>query len=168
MEQPEMIDVVDMEDNVIGAAPRKGIHGTNLMHRSVHIFLLDSTGNVWLERRAQSVDTFPGHYSSSAAGHVQKGESYLEGAKREALEELGLLNLNLEHKHKLSASSETSNEFVGFFVARSDEKPRPHSDTERLEAFSIKDIDGMISRGEKFVPIFLKLFDWYKLNAAPA
>ena len=38
-------------------------------------------------------DTFPGAYNSSAAGHVQHGESYLDAANREILEELGIEGL---------------------------------------------------------------------------
>lgn len=164
-EKVELIDIVDRNDKVIGTAPRRGIHKTDLFHRSVHIFLIDHNGNIWLEKRANNVDTFPGYYSSSAAGHLQRGESYIDGAKREALEELGISNLALEQKNKLDVSKKTSNEFVAFFVAKSELKPKAHELTEKLEIFSVKEIDRMISNGNKFVPIFLILFEWYKSNA---
>lgn len=154
----EMVDVVDHNDLIIGIAPRKGIHKTDFLHRSAHIFLIDPSGSIWLERRAQNVDTYPGYYSSSAAGHIAHGESYLQGAQREALEELGIPDLKLEQKHKLIASKETSNEFVGFFITHSATNPIEHEATEKLEAFSIKQIDEMIAKGENFVPIFLMLF----------
>lgn len=160
----EMVDVVNEADEVIGSAPRKGIHNTELRHRSAHIFLIDSKGRIWLEKRASTTDTYPGYYSSSAAGHISRGESYLEGAQREALEELGIQGLVLERMHMLQASKETSNEFVAFFIARSDEKPRVHADSLSLHPYSVEEIDGMIAGGEKFVPIFLKLFKWHKEN----
>lgn len=163
-EKAELIDIVDRNDKVIGTAPREGIHKTSLFHRAVHIFLIDHNGNIWLEKRAKNVDTFPEYYSSSAAGHLQKGETYLDGANREALEELGIPNLILKQKNKLAASKKTSNEFVGFFVAESELKPKAHRLTEKLEVFSIQEIDRKIYNGDRFVPIFLMLFEWYKSN----
>ena len=92
----EMVDVVDENDMVVGSAPRKGIHKTDKLHRSVHIFLINSSGRIWLEKRAENTDTFPGYYNSSAAGHVSSGESYEEGALREIEEELGIKNANIK------------------------------------------------------------------------
>jgi len=161
----EILDVVNESNEIVGSAPRKGIHKTSLLHRSAHIFLLDSQGRIWLEKRALTTDTFPGYYNSSAAGHISQGESYLLGAQREAEEELGIESLELEQKHTLAASPETSNEFVAFFIAKSDAKPRVNEEaTTSLEPYSIAQIDQMIANGEKFVPIFLKLFEWYKAH----
>ncbi len=160
-----MIDVVNEYNEVVGSAPRKGIHGTNFLHRSAHIFLIDKQGRIWLEQRALTTDTFPGYYNSSAAGHISQGESYLLGAQREAIEELGIEGLKLVEKHRFAVSEETSNEFVAFFVAKSDVKPRVNEGaTTSLHLYSIEQIDQMIASGEKFVPIFLKLYGWYKAN----
>ncbi len=93
-----------------------------------------------------------------------KGETYMEGAVREAEEELGKADLEMKLVHTLPATSETSNEFVAFFVTRSDYVPRVHEATESLRPFSIKEIDAMMAHGEKFVPIFIELFKWYKGN----
>ena len=161
----EIIDIVNEKNEVVGAAPRKGIHNTKLMHRSIHMFLLNPDGRIWLEKRALTTDTFPGYYNSSAAGHISQGESYLEGAQREVVEELGIEGLNLKQVHMLKASEETSNEFVAFFVAESDAKPRVNEEaTTSLHLYSVEQIDEMIASGGKFVPIFLRLYAWYKAN----
>lgn len=160
----EMIDIVNERNEVIGSAPRKGIHGTGLRHRSVHIFLIDSKGRIWLEKRAGSTDTYPGYYNSSAAGHVSRGETYLQGAQREVEEELGMRGLKLDERRLLQASSETSNEFVMFYTAKSDKSPRKHEMTDSLIPCSVKEIDRMIADGERFVPIFLLLYGWSKEN----
>ncbi len=160
----EMVDVVDSEDRVVGTAPRKGIHKTSIVHRSVHVFLICPDGRIWLERRADTTDTFPGYYNSSAAGHVRSGESYLQGAEREAEEELGIPGLRLVQRHKLTASDATSMEFVAFFTATSDARPRAHEDAKSLEAFTVNRIESMIREGKRFTPIFLALFEWYRSN----
>lgn len=164
METEEMVDVVNGSDEVVGKAPRKSIHKTELLHRAVHIFLIDPQGRMWLEKRSMNVDTFPGHYSSAAAGHVRSGESYLQGAEREVLEEIGIPGLRLERMHRFPATPERKNEFLEFYVARSDLKPKGHEDAEGYYLFTTAEIDGMIARGEKFNQLFLDCFKWYKAN----
>src|SRR5579872_2921663 len=106
----EMIDIVDESDNIIGEALRKGIHNTNLKHRAIHVFVFNPEGKLWLEKRSMNVDTFPGHYSSSVAGHITKGETPSAAAAREAEEELGFANLELKEVHKFNLYSAMANE----------------------------------------------------------
>ena len=160
----EMVDVVNELDEVIGSAPRKNIHDTNHFHRAVHLFIFNDDGKLWLEKRAPHCDTFPGYYSSSVAGHVGRGETYDQAARRELKEELGLGGVKLKRLHKLRASAETSNEFVAFFVGKSNEKPRLHSDSAKLIALSLEEISDQIQAGERMVPNFLALFSWYVSN----
>lgn len=43
-EYDEIFDVVDSEDMVIGKASRLQVHNNDLIHRSVHILVFNSTG----------------------------------------------------------------------------------------------------------------------------
>lgn len=164
MEKEEIVDVVDDLDKVIGTAPRKGIHSTNLKHRSAHIFLSNSEGKLWLEIRGSNCDIWPDFYNSSAAGHISSGETYEDGAAREVEEELGINNLDLHKLHKLNPSKEIYNEFVSFFIAKSDLKPTLHEDASKQVLLSVEEINNMIKEGKSFTPIFLILFEWYKKN----
>jgi len=163
--EEELVDIVNDDDEVTGVTPRKGIHKAIApKHRAVHIFLIDRNGNIWLEKRGPNCDMWPGHYNSSAGGHVSSGESYGQAAAREAEEELGIPGLRLELKHKLMASGTTANEFVAFYIARSDSRPRLHPDATEQASFSVKEIGKRIKAGEPFTPVFLELFEWYKSN----
>lgn len=82
----EIYDLVDMEDRVIGQATRKEIHQKNLLHRSVHIFVFNPQGELYLQKRAYSKDENPGFWDTSCAGHVDAGEDYLNAANRELME----------------------------------------------------------------------------------
>ena len=86
----EIIDVVDVDNNIIRQAPRYEVHNKRLMHRSVHILVFNSQGNLFLQKRSMTKDENPGLWDTSAAGHVDSGEDYLHCAKRELEEELSI------------------------------------------------------------------------------
>ena len=79
----EIIDVVDVDNNIIRQAPRYEVHNKRLMHRSVHILVFNSQGNLFLQKRSMTKDENPGLWDTSAAGLVDSGEDYLHCAKRE-------------------------------------------------------------------------------------
>lgn len=86
----EIYDVVDLDDRVIGKAPRKEIHQKKLIHRSVHTFVFNPEGGLFLQKRSMNKDENPGFWDTSSAGHVDSGEDYLTAANRELKEELGI------------------------------------------------------------------------------
>jgi 16S rRNA (adenine1518-N6/adenine1519-N6)-dimethyltransferase len=86
----EIFDIVDDNDTVIGSMPRSEIHRRQLKHRAIHIFWLSSDGKLALQRRSYAKDNSPGLLSSSCAGHVDSGETYITAAIRELNEELGV------------------------------------------------------------------------------
>lgn len=86
----EIYDVVDLDDRVIGKAPRREIHQKNLIHRSVHTFVFNPEGGLFLQKRSMNKDENPGFWDTSSAGHVDSGEDYLTAANRELKEELGI------------------------------------------------------------------------------
>lgn len=86
----ELLDVVDVDDRVVGRATRGEIHARGLMHRAVHVLLFNRAGELFLQKRSLAKDENPGLWDSSAAGHVDSGEDYAACARREIGEELGL------------------------------------------------------------------------------
>ena len=107
----ELLDVVDENDLIIGVKTRGEIHALNLMHRSVHILVFNSAGELFIQKRSMSKDNDPGLWDSSAAGHVDSGEDYHSCAIRELGEELGIeVNSPLEELFRLAASPITGME----------------------------------------------------------
>ncbi len=114
----EMLDVVDAGDRVVGRATRGEIHARGLMHRAVHILLFNRKGDLFVQKRALAKDENPGLWDSSAAGHVDSGEDYLDCARREIGEELGLDgDVELEVLFKLPASAVTGFEHCTVYRA---------------------------------------------------
>ena len=83
--------LVDDNDNVLGEITREKAHQEGLLHRVAVIYLVNDGGKILINERAKD-----GHLDHSSAGHVDVGESYLEAAKRELEEELGIAGIELQ------------------------------------------------------------------------
>jgi isopentenyl-diphosphate delta-isomerase type 1 len=116
----EFLEVVDAGNQVIGIASRHEIHERGLRHRSVHIFIFNTQGELYLQKRSPSKDQYPEHWDTSAAGHTDPGESPREAAQRELREELGIA-VPLMEVLEYPACMETGWEFVTLFTARTDD-----------------------------------------------
>lgn len=109
----ELFDVVNERDEIIGRLPRPEVHRQGLRHRAVHVLIYNRDGEVFLQKRSQTKDTFPGAWDSSAAGHLNCGEDYDACALREVEEELGVrLATPPDRVLRLEACDETGQEFV--------------------------------------------------------
>ena len=113
----EHFDVVDESDRVVGVETRGVVHARDLRHRAVHLFVFNARGELFLQRRSRWKDKHPGKWDSSAAGHLDSGETYEAAARRELSEELGLApaevaRLPLEEIASLDARETTGWEFI--------------------------------------------------------
>lgn len=90
MAEEEILEVVDEEGEPVDQAPRSRVHAEALPHRVVHVILSDGEGRVWLQQRAETKETYPSRWTSSASGHVPAGQTLRQAARREVAEELGV------------------------------------------------------------------------------
>jgi isopentenyldiphosphate isomerase len=86
----EIAPLVDEEDRVVGTASRRQIRAGNLLHRGVAVLCRNPAGEVYVHRRTDAKDVFPGMYDLMVGGMVTAGESYPAAARRELAEELGI------------------------------------------------------------------------------
>jgi isopentenyl-diphosphate delta-isomerase type 1 len=109
----EIFDVVDDNDEVIGQRSRREVHRLGLKHRAIHVLVFNRRGEIFLQKRSMTKDTFPGAWDSSASGHVDTGEDYDSCAVRELREEIGLaVQRPPTRLFKFDARAETGWEFV--------------------------------------------------------
>jgi isopentenyl-diphosphate delta-isomerase type 1 len=117
----EIFDIVNEQDEVIGRAPRSEVHALGLLHRAIHVFVFNSRGEIFLQKRSMKKDRQPGVWDSSCSGHVDSGEDYDQTAMRELREEIGLrLNAPPARLFKMDACAETDAEFVWAYRCESD------------------------------------------------
>lgn len=112
----ELIDQVDEENNVIGVMDRAVVRARKLPRRIVHLFVVNSKGEVYFHRIAPSKPSFGGLWASSASGYVKAGESYEAAAKRELEEELGIASAPLTHLGNLMHDFDGVKRFIGLFL----------------------------------------------------
>lgn len=87
----EWLDLVDENDNVIGKKLRSEVQAEYISNfRVVNAFVVNSTGHIWIPRRAAHKRIFPLCLDMSMGGHVESGENYEQAFKRETLEELNI------------------------------------------------------------------------------
>lgn len=114
----EIFEVVNDRDEVIGLAPRNEVHKLGMKHRATHVLIFNARGQVFLQKRSATKDCHPGVWDSSAAGHLNPGESYDACAVREVEEELGLrLSAPPQALFKINACIATGQEFVWVYRA---------------------------------------------------
>lgn len=90
MKQTEYFSIVDEEGNSIGRASRMECHsGSFLLHPVVHMHILNSKKELYLQKRSLDKDIQPGKWDTSVGGHVDYGESVQNALFREVQEELG-------------------------------------------------------------------------------
>ncbi|MEI6222145.1 MAG: NUDIX domain-containing protein [bacterium] len=88
----ELFDVVDNQDAVVGCAPRHLCHSrVDFTHRAIFVVVFNKQGDIFLQQRSATKDTYPLRWTVSVSGHVSSGESYDEAMKRECLEEIGIV-----------------------------------------------------------------------------
>ena len=87
----ELIDVLDEDGNKTGRIEtRSKVHEIGLWHRIVAIALIDSKGQLLMQKRTMTKKSNPGKWDLSVAGHVSAGESSIEAVLKEVREEIGL------------------------------------------------------------------------------
>lgn len=113
----ELLDLVDENDRVIGTVTRgEANRNPALIHRAVAILVFNTKGQLFLQKRSQTKDTYPGYWTVSASGHVKSGLTYHQAALEELKEELGIekpQKLKRLRKEMIRYPHET--EFMAFY-----------------------------------------------------
>lgn len=122
----EMFPVLDESGLVVGRMPRSYAHsGTGLLHPVVHLHLVDPASRIYLQKRSEKKDLYPGLWDTAVGGHVMFGESLGEALFREAAEELGLYDFNPVPIRQYRWTSALENEYVSIFAALGQFSPKP-------------------------------------------
>jgi isopentenyldiphosphate isomerase/intracellular septation protein A len=117
----ECFDIVDTEGKVLGNAPRSLCHSRpGFLHQVIHLHVVNSEGQIFLQKRSLTKHIQPGKWDTAVGGHVQSGENIQSALKREADEELGLSGFKAQALARYLWESDVESELVHMFVTRAE------------------------------------------------
>jgi len=125
----EYLDILNEKGEMTGESRSYNeAHEKGLIHRSAHVWILNSKKELLLQKRASDRKAHPDYWDISSAGHISAGQTSLEGAKRELEEELGLslpdnmfkYLFSLEQRKVLNNGTYINNEFNDIYLVNFD------------------------------------------------
>ncbi|MBW2986036.1 NUDIX domain-containing protein [Candidatus Woesearchaeota archaeon] len=159
----EILDVVDENSEIIATASREECHEQKLRHKGIQIFILNAEGDLFVQKRSDSKDTFPGLYEGGITGHVLSGEKCIEAAIRELKEELGIEVTadDLKEIMRFKVLFENEHELITAYLLDYDGPIKIDNDEVVSGEFvPIDDLRQRIKDDDKeFTPVFLIGFD---------
>jgi isopentenyl-diphosphate delta-isomerase type 1 len=148
--EDEILEVVDAQGRVLGRATRGECHSDkSLLHRAVHVFVLDRQGRIFLQKRSMLKRIQPGRWDASVGGHVDPGETPEQAAVREMDEELGVSGVELELLHEYVWRSPVESELVRTFRCSCEGPFRLKADEiDEGRFFSLDELRALVGTGQ--------------------
>jgi len=87
----EYVDLLDSSGRPTGRRkPKQEVHRDGDWHGAAHVWILNTKGQILIQRRSPTKENWPDLWDVSVAGHISAGEEPIEAARRETQEELGI------------------------------------------------------------------------------
>lgn len=170
---PDLVTLVDRDDNVVGAEEKIRAHREGKLHRAFSVFVFDEGRRLLIQRRATGKYHSGGLWSNTCCGHPRPGESADGAAGRRLTEEMGFvcdLRPAFRTIYEVSVADsmiehELNQVFIGWFNGL------PSPDTREVEACRWMDLaelrDSIETSPERYTPwlrLLLKNRDWPALD----
>ncbi|MCK9255684.1 MAG: NUDIX domain-containing protein [Bacteroidales bacterium] len=151
----ELLSEIDAEGKLIGVMTRTEAHdGSKRMHPVIHVHILNSKGELLLQKRNKNKFIQPGKWDTAVGGHISHGEKIEIALERETYEELGLRNLKYQYITKYIWESEIEKEMVFVFLAQHEEFDFiKNNEVDEVKFWSFKQIKNNLSKNI-FTPNF--------------
>ncbi len=166
---PDLVTLVDRDDNVVGAEEKIRAHREGKLHRAFSVFVFDEGRRLLIQRRATGKYHSGGLWSNTCCGHPRPGESADGAAERRLTEEMGFvcdLRPAFRTIYEMSVADsmiehELNQVFIGWFNGS------PSPDTREVEACRWMDLaqlrDSIDASPERYTPwlrLLLSNRDW--------
>lgn len=90
MNMVKLMDIINEQDKVIRQENIEKIHQKGLLHRAVHIFIVNSSGRLFCRQRSSKKQIYPSYWSTSVGAHVMSGQTYNQVARQSLKSDLGI------------------------------------------------------------------------------
>lgn len=146
--QYERFPIVDINGRFLGTISRGHAHnGCKTLHPVVHLHVMNSQGEIYLQKRPEWKDVQPGKWDTACGGHVDLGERVEKALQREVEEELGITNFVPRFVVRYPYESQTEYELVHVYLCLYDGQVSPSkSEVEDGRFWTIADIHAAIGK----------------------
>jgi len=179
----EFLDIINEDGSPTGKiATRKEIHETGLWHLCIHIWMINSKGEILIQKRSMEKVTWPGLWDLSVAGHVTAEENAINTAITECWEEIGVkieekqleFLFNIKYNEELHEGQFRRREFIKVFLVKLDieinKLKLQEDEVDEVRLIHYKDLekevkinsDEFIPREQEYAAIFKLLHERYK------
>ena len=163
--EDEIVDIVDENNQVVGMASRREAHTKGHIHRALSVLVINSKGQILLQKRSANKSVHPLSWDLSTSEHVLTGESYEDAAIRSVKEELGVeivvgnpsqTSLQIR-EYQVNGETVHEKEIVLMLTGSHNGpfKVDP-SEVDSVEFFTVEEIERMILKRESFTIWFLE------------
>lgn len=140
----ELLFVVDEKNMPLAPKQRHEVHEKGDWHRCSQVFVVNSQGQILCQKRALSVDMYPGMWDVKFGGHLHPEEEYVENAIQELQEELEIQKEKEEFVFFEVYKSEQDKEFQAVYFTKLDRNVESiHVEKEEVDIIEWKDIDDL-------------------------
>ena len=118
----EMFDVYDIDGNYLGIKSKSFCHSENpgCYHKPVWIWIINSKNEILIQKRSSQKKKSPNKWDMPSAGHVNAGESIIDGAIRETKEELGIDTKENDYEFIKEYINEKGHELAQIYLLKLD------------------------------------------------
>ena len=116
----EILDIYTRDGKHIGSKTRSECHQKNpgFYHKPAWIWIVNGNKEFLVQKRSMLKKNRPGFWDISSAGHVEAGETSVEGAIRETKEELGIDTKPEDYKYIGEFTSDITWEIGQIFILK--------------------------------------------------
>ncbi len=153
------IDYVNEDGKTLGVTDLNIVHKNLLLHKSAHIFIVDSNGRVFCRKIASGNPIYPGYWSTSVGAHVLSGMDYDATAKESLKSSLGV-NCKLEMIGKVRIKDDRENEVSATYVGYSNKVKINEKEAEDGRFFTLEELKDLMQK-EQCTPHLLQSLELY-------
>lgn len=158
----EKLILVNEGDEVTGYGEKMDVHRKGLLHRAFSVFIVNTAGELLLQKRAAGKYHSAGLWTNACCSHPRQGEDTLAAAHRRLREELGFdCGLDFAYKFIYKAELEnglTEHELDHVFTGHYDGPVRPETaEVSAIKWVTPEDIRTSLARTPEAYTVWFRL-----------
>jgi len=153
--------VVSEKNEVIKTADTTDIHKNNLLHRSVHVIIVDSKGRFFCRKINSASPLYANYWSTATGAHVLANHNTLETAYSSIKDMLGI-HTDLKFIGDIHISDNVENEISSTYIGNFDGPFNLNGDKVADGKFFTEEELNNLFKSEKVTPHLIESIKLYK------